>query len=266
MGNLNLSELQEIAGGLFDETELAVIAAAEQIQSTPPAPAPTPEPDDRTRSRADFTQTFEIEASDLWADFDALERIAAAREETHRRMSERFENERIAALAAYQPRSRTDRRGIVWNLLPPDMPAQAGDLIEDAGVWRPQPTISQCTSRYDRAVFVRVEAQRHHDAMLAQYGPDALPTIAAKNRLDAAWQAQRQALRDADDPVIQERDRIDAWRADAGREEYNASRRSTRAEANADLSGMSAEQKEEHRRLKRAEAQRLRRAAKKAAA
>lgn len=118
-------------------------------------------------------------------------------------MSERFENERIAALAAYQPRSRTDRRGIVWNLLPPGTTTQAGDVIEDAGVWRPQPTISQCTSRYDRAVFVRVEAQRHHDAMLAQYGPDALPTISAKNRLDAAWQAQRQALRDADDPVIQ---------------------------------------------------------------
>lgn len=247
---------------MFDEVELAAIAAAEQIQPTPPAPAPTPEPDDRTRSRANFMPAFAVEVSALWADFDALERIAAAKGETHRRMSERFENERIAALAAYQPRSRTDRRGIVWNLLPPGTTTQAGDVIEDAGVWRPQATISQCTSRYDRAVFQRIEAQRHHDAMLAQHGPDTLPTIAAKNRLDAAWQVQRQALRDADDPVIQERDRIDAWRADAGREEYNASRRSTRAEANADLSGMSAEQKEEHRRQKRAEAQRARRAKK----
>lgn len=79
MGSLNLSELQEIAAGLFDEVELAAIAAVEQIQPTPPAPAPTPEPDDRTRSRANFMPAFAVEVSALWADFDALERIAAAK-------------------------------------------------------------------------------------------------------------------------------------------------------------------------------------------
>lgn len=154
-----------------------------------------------------------------------------------------YARELSRAQAAYAERASHDRireaEGRVWDLLPPGTSPRAGDEIEDEGVWRPRPVIADCTTRYDRAVFLRCEAQR-------QYQGD--PTEEARKHLDAAWRRQAEALQASDDETVQERDRIDTWRAGEGREAYNASRRTVRAMPNADLSSMSDEKRAAHAR------------------
>lgn len=255
MNTVNLTELQAECDGLFSPDELQLILAE---------PAPRP---DMSVIRASFLETYHGAAEIL----NQLDMIGTGAELAHG-----VEVEPIALPAGlswptyaepeYQHRTRTDRRGITWDFLPADRRPMSGDEIEEGGIWRPRPSINQCASRYDRAVFQRVEAQRHHDATLAQHGPDAVATRAAMRKLQDAWQAQREALKASDDPTIQERDRIDAWRADAGREEYNSRRRTTNRGANADLSSyMSDEERAEHKRAQARERQRKAREKAKAA-
>lgn len=58
------------------------------------------------------------------------------------------------------------------------------------------------------------------------------------------WEAENER---AIDPSWRKLRNTDEWRSDAGREEYNASRRKVRGKANADLSKLTEEQKTAHR-------------------
>jgi|GEM_PF-3551151 len=85
-------------------------------------------------------------------------------------------------------------------------------------------------TRYDKAsrklrdlVAKRVALPADHDARKAAI-------------LNRQIESARKAVAAAQDDVARRRDEIDAWRADAGREEYNARRRKVRDKPNADLS------------------------------
>lgn len=259
MDTLKLAELQAAAGDLFTAEELELIAR--------PAPAPEPEtmPPEQAPPVMQAAFVMALDQDTLLAELDAMVAPATAAldrlQEIARRRAQSWDAERQRAAAAWTPTTRTDRRGVIWDFLPPDTSPQAGDEIADDGVWRPRPSISQTASRYDRAVFQRVDAQRSLEHALDRHVPDALPVRAARLKLDAAWQAQREALAASDDPTTQERDRIDSWRKDCA-PEYNASRRTVRTAPNADLSRMNAEEKAAHvRERERLKKQRQRAAA-----
>lgn len=244
------ADLKDLAGDSFTETELKDIVLAAQQPKPEPEPIPA-QPQ---------TELAALSARDQWC-LRMLDDVAEGKElepSPIQRLQERqqlswtnqqllSERMRQQALATYQPRTRIDRRGIIWDLLPPGTEPREGDEVECEGVWRPQWTVARCESRYDRAVFRRVEAQRHRDLMLAQHGPKSLPFRAAEAQLAQSWVAQQNALKDSDDPSVQELDRIDQWRKDNA-DDYNASRRTKRTTPNADLSGMTAEEKLAHRR------------------
>ncbi len=139
-----------------------------------------------------------------------------------------------------------------------------GDIVDYGGIWRPRPNITMCKSRYDRAVFTRIEAERAYNDALRVYGPDAVETIEAKRALEAAWVAQSTAMKEADTKQVRERDRIDLWRKERSAE-YNAKRRKKRETPNSDLTGMSPEEMAEHIRAREREKKRRQRAAAKAA-
>ncbi|MFG6081412.1 hypothetical protein ACEUZ9_002032 [Paracoccus litorisediminis] len=162
---------------------------------------------------------------------------------------------------AYAHRTRTQRK-VVWDLLPPGTQPMAGDEVCEDGVWRPRSTLAMCTSRYDKAAFEFYEAQRTYDAVLEKHGPDALLTRTAYLALENARAVRSKALKDADDPVVQGWDRVDAHRKEH-REEYNASRRE-REEPNADLSNLTPEEKLKHRNAQKAARKREARAKEKA--
>lgn len=254
-----LTELQAAAGDLFTAEELELIAR--------PAPAPEPEtmPPEQAPPVMQAAFVMALDQDTLLAELDAMVAPATAAldrlQEIARRRAQSWDDERQRAAAAWTPATRTDRRGVVWDFLPPDTSPQAGDEIDDNGVWQPRPNIGQTASRYDRAAFQRIEAQRALDHALRHHTPDALPCRAARMKLDAAWQAQREALVASDDPTTQERDRIDLWRKDHA-SEYAATRRSVRTAPNADLSRMNAEEKAAHvRERERLKKQRQRAAA-----
>jgi hypothetical protein len=140
--------------------------------------------------------------------------------------------------AACSPRTR-NKGGRVWDLLPPDTSPRTGDEIEDEGVWRPRPVIADCKTRYERALFRRREAEREYAAN---------PCEDTQAKLEVALQEAREALRASGDETVRKWDRIEQWRAGDGRETYNASRRTVRVNPNADLSGMTDEQKAAHKR------------------
>lgn len=129
--------------------------------------------------------------------------------------------------------------GRVWDLLPPGTFPRSGDEIEDEGVWRPRALIADFKTRYDRAVFARCAAQALYDAS---------PSDETNEALQQAWARQHEALAASDDDTVQERDRIDSWRAGEGRETFNADRRNVRSIPNANLSRMSDEEKATHKR------------------
>lgn len=176
----------------------------------------------------------------------ALEEMAPgedvdSRQRSHERSLAVLHRDHTEALARYE--QRTDRTrtfdGRIWDLLPPGTAPRSGDEVEGDGVWRPRQVIADYTTRYDRAVFERVAAQREYDAD---------PTELARKRLEDAIRLQSDALRASDDETIQERDRIDTWRAGEGRDVYNASRRQVRAGPNANLKTMTDEEKAAHKR------------------
>lgn len=261
MDTLKLAELQAAAGDLFTAEELELIAR--------PAPAPEPEPTRQEQAppsiQARFVMAFDHDA--IMADLDAMVAPTTAALERLQEIAERqgrfHAAERERAATAWTPATRTDRRGVMWDCLPPDTPPRSCDEIEDDGVWRPRPSISQTASRYDRAVFARIEAQRHLDHITGQCAAESLPVRAARMKLDMALQAQRKALAASDDPTVKGRDRIDLWRKDHA-PDYNTSRRTVRTVANADLSGLTAEEKAQRKREMDRERAAQKRAAQKA--
>ncbi len=159
----------------------------------------------------------------------------------------------------YEYKTRKDRSGAVWEFLPPDTPVKSGDEVDEGGIWRPKRSLRMYPRRYDRAHFSHREAEAHHAEMLRQHGAESQEAIEAGARLAEALAERQAALRASDDPAIKERDRIDTWRAD-NPDAYNASRRKTDRGPNADLSGMTEEEKAQHKRAQNAERQRKRRA------
>ena len=146
MDILKLAELQELAGDLFNEDELKLIAAADQ-----PAP-PEPETPTQGSIQAGFAMAFDEQ--NIMAELSGLIAPALAahdrRQAFDRRRAQSLGAERKRAAAAWTPTTRTDRRGVTWDYLHPGTSPQAGDEIDDDGVWRPRPSVSRCTSRYVR--------------------------------------------------------------------------------------------------------------------
>lgn len=87
-------------------------------------------------------------------------------------------------------------------------------------------------TRWDKASRKLRELQAKRDALPPDYPPHL---VAA---LDQQITFARDALKRAEGDVSRRQEKIDEWRADAGREEYNASRRKVRDNPNADLSNM----------------------------
>lgn len=163
----------------------------------------------------------------------------------------------------FHPKTHTDANGIVYDFMRPGTLIGPGDFEDtDENLWRPRMAAKQATTRYDRAFLNRLAAERELAETIQRYGEGDTRTNVARQELEAAQIAQSKALRDASDPKVQERERIDLWRqSDEGREAYNAGRRD-RQSANADLSGMTAEQKAARKRQQAAERKRRQRAAK----
>lgn len=199
------------------------------------------------RMRAHFanaaTSNLDTELDALIAalDDETVEPEVSSRQELHERRLASFHREQAEALALYEQRTERTRKvnGRTWDLLAPGTEPQAGDEVEDEGVWRPRRVIADYQARYDRAVFARIEAQRQYDAD---------PTEAARKRLEDARRQENEALNASDDETLQEWERIDAYRAGEGREDYNASRRQVRDEPNANLKSMTAQEKAAHKR------------------
>ncbi len=247
------AELKAAAVGLFSDEELADIFS-NGVPESRPAPVKIDtrsfaerlqaarEAEDRARLYAKRMVQVDVRTVDpaILAELDAIGTDDEARMLGLPvfRMSALTDRELAESRAAYTARTR-NAGGRIWDLLPPGSAPRAGDEIEDEGIWRPRPVIADYKTRYDRAIFQRCEAQHAYDAD---------PSESAQNNLEVAWRRQCEALQASDDETVQERDRIDVWRAGEGREFYNASRRTVRASPNADLSGMTAEEKAAHER------------------
>ncbi|MFC0200574.1 hypothetical protein [Paracoccus rhizosphaerae] len=78
---------------------------------------------------------------------------------------------------------------------------------------------------------------------------DALPldhSFQTAAILDAQIVRAREALKRAEGDVSRRQESIDEWRADAGRETYNSSRRNGRGTPHADVASMTPEQRQQH--------------------
>lgn len=185
------------------------------------------------------------------------------------------------APAPYRGRVFADHLG-TWDEQPTGTLPGSGDNIDAEGVvWRLRPSdkLRGSTPRhiYDRAVTVTAAAREKVEALVAELGPDH-PSLARPREILKALEADRSRKLKAflawqergEDPEIwtlagiggRERDwrRIDAVRmTDAGRADRNASRRTTGRGPNARLAGMTAAEREAHRRKQKAEAESNRR-------
>lgn len=161
----------------------------------------------------------------------------------------------------YEFKTRKDRSGTHWEFLPPGTPVRSGDQVDEGGIWRPTPSLRRLSGRYERAHFIHSEAQARHDATVQLHGADSLQAREAASEAARALEHRQAALKDSDNPTTKDRDRIDAYRRD-NPETYNASRRKTARGANTDLSGLTDEERAEHKRKQAAERKRKQRAAK----
>lgn len=100
------------------------------------------------------------------------------------------------------------------------------------------------TSRYDKAFAEVVRCERRLGD-IDQEHPDYHKVMAD---LASAKAVRKEELRRGLDDTWRNRHEVDQWRSGEGREEYNASRRKVRDKANADLSGMTEEERDQHRR------------------
>lgn len=91
-------------------------------------------------------------------------------------------------------------------------------------------------TRYDKARAKLRDLEEKRAALPADCAPAKIAVI--EKQIESA----REAVKAAEGDVARLRDGIDEWRAGAGRDEYNASRRA-RPEPNADLKDMTEEQK-----------------------
>ncbi|RBP86334.1 hypothetical protein DFO80_12017 [Rhodobacter sp. 140A] len=91
-------------------------------------------------------------------------------------------------------------------------------------------------TRYDKARAKLRALEEKRTALPADCAPAKIAVI--EKQIESA----REAVKAAEGDVARLRDGIDEWRAGAGRDEYNASRRA-RSEPNADLKDMTEEQK-----------------------
>lgn len=95
-------------------------------------------------------------------------------------------------------------------------------------------------TRWDRA------SRRLRDLVAKR---DALPpdhSFHTAAILDAQIIRARAAVKRAEGDVSRRQESIDEWRADAGREDYNASRRNGKGTPHADVASMSPQQKQRH--------------------
>lgn len=162
----------------------------------------------------------------------------------------------------YQHQTRVEGN-ITFDLLPRGTAPNRGDEVCEEGVWRPRRTLAMCESAYDRAFLKCQKAQRVYEAMLDKHGEASPLTRNAKLIFNAAVVDRSKALKAADDPVVQERDRVDLWRKENPKD-YNTSRRKVRDKPNDDLSGMTPEEKKAHRNAQKAARKREARAKEKA--
>ncbi|WP_439559893.1 hypothetical protein [Roseinatronobacter sp.] len=115
---------------------------------------------------------------------------------------------------------------------------------------------------YDRRRMELRELEAKRDAIMAQDEiSDSDQTRLAKLAplISRAQERFDRESKRAQDDAWRKRRSIDAWRSDAGREEYNASRRKVRDHANTDLSDMTAQEKAQYKRDQKADANWFRR-------
>lgn len=91
---------------------------------------------------------------------------------------------------------------------------------------------------------------------------DALPADTTARKvalLDEQIRIARQAIKRAEGDVSRRQEEIDQWRADAGREEYNAKRRKVRQKPNTDLTDLTDAEKDQRKKDQRADGNWLKR-------
>lgn len=103
-------------------------------------------------------------------------------------------------------------------------------------------------TRYD----VASRKLRELEAKRASLPPDHDPRKIAA--LDMQIKIARATVERAESDVSRMQEGIDEWRAGVGREKYNAGRRKVRTKPNADLSSMTPDQKAQHERDRRSDA------------
>ncbi|HWL56528.1 MAG TPA: hypothetical protein VNQ78_07605 [Paracoccus sp. (in: a-proteobacteria)] len=121
--------------------------------------------------------------------------------------------------------------------VPERVPKGTGVSFQDPDPSDPDTIMDEVRlTRYDKASRKLRELEAKRAALPAD--PDANKVAILNLQIENA----RKAVAAAQDDVARRRDEIDAWRADAGREEYNAGRRKVRDKPNADLSKLRPEQ------------------------
>ncbi|KGJ01678.1 hypothetical protein EQ718_24090 (plasmid) [Paracoccus versutus] len=103
-------------------------------------------------------------------------------------------------------------------------------------------------TRYDKAIRKRRDLEAKRAALPADHDPCK---VAA---LDMQIKIARAAVERAESDVSRMQEGIDEWRAGVGRERRNENRRKVRTKPNADLSSMTPDQKAQHERDRRSDA------------